>query len=85
MQASFHPDGSAQLGFCTHCEETLLEKLLQFKCIQQSGILIVPRLHPECKTRVKRECLAKIERVIAAMKQPNPLAAVVKETTGIDL
>lgn len=85
MTAHFHPDGTAQLGFCTRCEDSLLEKLLQFKCIQQSGIMIVPRLHPECKTATKRECLDKIDRVMRAMKEQNPLAAVVKETTGIDL
>lgn len=85
MQTSFHPDGSAQLGFCTRCEKAMLEKLLRFNCIQKSGILITPRLHPECKTAIKRECFDKIERIMRALKEPNPLAAVVKETSGIDL
>lgn len=86
MRAKFNPDGTGKLEYCPRCEQAALEKLLRFQCVQGSGLLIDPRLHPMCAAKVKPEiAAAKISKVWAALNNANPLAKVVAATTGIEL
>jgi len=85
MRAKFNPDGTGKIEYCPRCEQAALEKLRRFQCVQGSGLLIDPRLHPMCAARVKPEIAAKISKVWAALNEANPLASVVAATSGIQL